>query len=281
MTDGAYSKITNFSFTTNTWTISAWFKKISSVTDSFETICGLSRNNGTDANKKFSLYIKNTAVGFVGEGIAHSNITTIDNTLWHHVCVTNNGSLIKYYLDGVLINTYDNSNNLTDCTDFVVGARASATGADTIATPWGGYISDVRLYCTSLLDSEVKKLYNISMGIDKLGNSHNNEFMQDNTIQINKNGVTCGDIIEIPRLLYDNNIYVEPDGSLWVHLFHHNAPATNGYFTDITDEQFEHSIYLNKHKWFNMEVCNYVNKWEILTVRRYSSENDFVRNRWI
>jgi hypothetical protein len=36
------------------------------VTNTFESILALSRGDGTDTNKKFSVYIKNDAVGFVG-----------------------------------------------------------------------------------------------------------------------------------------------------------------------------------------------------------------------
>jgi len=154
--NNSYIKKTDFNFTVNTWTISCWFKKTSSITNAYETVCGLSRGNGSDANKKFSIYIYDNKVGFVGEATAHSNITTVDKTLWHHVCVTNNAGTYKYYLDGILKNTYTNSNNLTDCTDFVVGGRAAIEDATSIGTPWGGNISDIRIYCTPLLDTDIK-----------------------------------------------------------------------------------------------------------------------------
>lgn len=193
-----YIRKTNFNFVSNEWTISAWFKKTSAITSSFETICGLTRDVGTDANKKFSIYIYNNQLGFVGEGTAHSNITTTDISIWHHVCVTNSQGTYKYYLDGELIQTYTNSNNLTDCTDFVVGARSAETGASSIATPWGGYISDVRLYCTPLLDNEVKQLYNISMRIDNKNNIHTFEIIENNKNKINKHGqLMCNEINEI------------------------------------------------------------------------------------
>jgi len=46
-------------------------------------------------------------------------------------------------------------------------------------------------------------------------------------------------------------------------------------------DEFDEGIYLDEHRWLNMELCNYVNTWEILTVRRYSSANDFTVNRWV
>lgn len=195
---GPYVKKTNFNFTTNQWTISCWFKKTSSVTSSYETICGLTRGNGSDANKKFSLYIYNNKVGFVGEASPYSNIMTIDNSLWHHVCATNDQGTYKYYIDGVLKGTYTNSTNFTDCTDFVVGGRAGAAEATSIGTPWGGYISDVRLYATALLDVDIKKLYNTSMSIDNNQNIHVFELIENqNKISITKTGrLICDELNE-------------------------------------------------------------------------------------
>ncbi len=168
--NGRYLKKTDFQFTSNSWTISCWFKKTSAVTNTFESILALSRGDGTDTNKKFSVYIKNDAVGFVGQASSHSSIATIDKTLWHHICVTSDGATHKYYLDGILQNSYVNSTNLTNCTDFVIGARAAVEDAASIAVPFGGYISDVRLYCTALSTDDVKELYETSMDIDSAGN---------------------------------------------------------------------------------------------------------------
>lgn len=52
---------------------------------------------------------------------------------------------------------------------FYVGNR-NGTGSGN--TPFFGYISDVRAYCTPLLDTDIKWLYNVSMKVDKFGNIH-------------------------------------------------------------------------------------------------------------
>lgn len=156
---GSYIKKTDFNYASNIWSVSCWFKKTSNVTSSFETILGLTRGDGTDTNKKFSLYIKDAAVGFAGEQIPHSSLITIDKTKWHHVCITSDGSSHKYYLDGALKNTFSNTTNLIDCTDFVVGGRAAIEDAASIGTPWGGNISDVRFYATALNADDIAELY--------------------------------------------------------------------------------------------------------------------------
>lgn len=205
-----YIKKTNFNFTTNQWTVSCWFKKTSSVTSSHETICGLTRNRGTDANKKFSLYIYNDKVAFVGEGSPHSNITTIDKSVWHHVCATNNQGTYKYYIDNVLKGTYTNSNNFTDCTDFVVGGRANVAGATSISTPWGGNISDIRVYATPLDEAAIKQLYEVGAKIDNLQNTHTFEYIEDQSlIKVTKQGqIKCDEIIE------DTNVKIKKDNTI-------------------------------------------------------------------
>lgn len=231
---GPYVKKTNFNFTTNQWTISCWFKKTSSITSSYETICGLTRGNGSDANKKFSLYIYNNKVGFVGETSSHSNIMTIDNSLQHHVCATNNQGTYKYYIDGVLKGTYTNSTNLTDCTDFVVGGRAGATGATSIGTPWGGYISDVRLYATALLDADIKKLYNTSMSIDNNQNIHSFELIEQSTNLFSAIPWTSPYSIHISSSLFSNfNEYGEPQ-------FTTNGSSAGSNFIVITPGIYEY-----------------------------------------
>lgn len=193
-----YIRKTNFIFTINTWTISCWEKKTSSVTNAYETICGLTRDNGADANKKFSLYIYNNKVGFVGEATSHSNLATLDNSLWHHICLTNSAGTYKYYIDGVLNSTYTNSNNLTNCTDFVVGGRAAVEDAASIGTPWGGNISDIRMYCTALDADAIRQLYEVSAKVDNKQNLHTFELVEnDNTILITKKGhLKCSELEE-------------------------------------------------------------------------------------
>ena len=112
----------------------------------------------------------------MAEGTSKSS--SYDKTLWHHVCLVNNNKSYTYYLDGVSIITFTNSNCLTDCTDFVVGGRAAVENAATIGAQWGGYISDVRFYATTLTLSQVQELYNTSALVDNAGNVYSRELVQ-------------------------------------------------------------------------------------------------------
>ena len=189
--NNCYIKKTDLVYNLNIWSASCWFKKTSTITSSFETMLGFTKGSGADANKKFSLYIKDNAVGFVGEQSSHGSIALIDKNLWHHVCITSDGIKHKYYLDGILKGTYDRTTNLTGCTDFVVGGRAATEDANNIGTPWGGNLSDIRFYTTALSDEDVLELYNTSGSIDSKGNIYARNFIsqEDASFSISKNGI--------------------------------------------------------------------------------------------
>ena len=157
--NGAYIKKSNMNFTNNYWTISCWFKKTSSVTSAYETMLGLTKGNGADANKKFSLYIYNNKIGCVGEKTSNTNIKVFDTSLWHHACLVNNNGSFIYYMNGINIKTFSNTNCQIDCTDFVVGGRAAEEDAATIGTPWGGNLCDIRLYATALSAEDILNLF--------------------------------------------------------------------------------------------------------------------------
>ena len=175
--DNVFIKKTDLSYADSYWTISCWFKKTSNVTTSYECPVGFTRGNGSDANKKFSIWVKNTTLGCVAEGTSKSS--SYDKTLWHHVCLVNNNKSYTYYLDGISIITFTNSNCLTDCTDFVVGGRAAVDDAATIGSQWGGNISDVRFYATALTLSQVQELYNTSALVDNAGNVYARELVEN------------------------------------------------------------------------------------------------------
>ena len=50
-----------------------------------------------------------------------------------------------------------------------------------------------------------------------------------------------------------NEIHVEPDGSRWEHIFHHNNPAANLF---ASTDDFANGVYKNENLWFNFQICN-------------------------
>lgn len=148
-----------------------------------------------------------------------------------------------------------------------------------IGKNFNGQISDIRLYATSLLDSEIEKLYNIGMGMDNKNQIHTYEFNEfAATPQLHKTGVLDGLINEFPYCPYDPQIYVEPDGSAWIHIYHLNNPS-NALF-ESTDS-FETSVYHDEDRWFYVSLCNLIDKWELMIKSaRTDTDSEFVL-RWI
>jgi len=93
------------------------------------------------------------------------------------------GTSVKIYIDGIeppnsavtfSADTIKYGNNVP----LIISGEAKAS----LTTPYNslqeGNISDVRIYCTPLLDNDIKLLYNNSMRIDNLNNVHTYEFIE-------------------------------------------------------------------------------------------------------
>ena len=77
---------------------------------------------------------------------------------------------------------------------------------------------------------------------------------------------------------YDNTIKIEPDGSLWTHIFHHNAPASNLF---ASTDDFTKALYKNENLWFDFSFCNNIDKWELLVIQASTINAVEKKIRWI
>lgn len=95
---------------------------------------------------------------------------TLSDELWHHYCVTYDGAIHKFYVDGTLIGSTNATGPLTynKTNELIIGAEANATSYQ--APYFIGKMSDFRVYATALNAEQVLELYNISMSIDASGN---------------------------------------------------------------------------------------------------------------
>lgn len=66
-----------------------------------------------------------------------------------------------------------------------------------IGKNFNGQISDVRIYATPLLDSEIKKLYNINMGMDNKNQIHTYEFNEFAPPSLSRTGILGGLLNEV------------------------------------------------------------------------------------
>lgn len=206
----------------------------------------------------------------------------ITSSGWHMITGVYTTSDLKLYVDGELqstktITTYGlhfNSN-----TNLFLGAECAGANPNPFCKCG---LSDVRIYYTSLLDTDVKQLYNVSMKIDKSSKIHTFEVFENGQNKITKQGqLKCANIIEfngLSYLKYDSNLYIEPDGSCWVRIFHHNNPAA-ALFASTDD--FAHSVYKDEDRWFNVELCNYLNSWELLIRSKRTEDDTEVAYRWV
>lgn len=80
---------------------------------------------------------------------------------------------------------------------------------------------------------------------------------------------------------YNSNIneyHIEPDGSIWEHVFHHNNPVNNKFSSTDT---FTTGVYKNSDMWFNFQICNQLSSWEFLYCQNVTKESPTVKYRWI
>lgn len=78
-----------------------------------------------------------------------------------------------------------------------------------------------------------------------------------------------------------NEIHIEPDGSKWEHIFHHNNPALTTNLFASTDN-FINGVYKNDNAWFNFQICNKIeSNWEILVIQKTELRTKPIKLRWI
>ena len=175
---GNYIKVTPFYFDTPDWSISFWYNNPTDVTSAWESFISLSKNNGSDANKKMALLFNNDDKDNIWCKVNSGGGRTIPikvNT-WTHLTLTSEG---KLYEDGVLKNnSISPGENITGAYDLLLGARASASGATSTLFQYSGKMSDFRIYATALTSEQVADLYHTSMSIDNQGNVYARELIE-------------------------------------------------------------------------------------------------------
>lgn len=269
-------------------TVNFWFK-IDGVPDNkiafiscIDTYGWAIKSNGTALRFVFA-----TTSGSSFEVLNTTPTANICNNQWHMITALYDrlAAKIRMYIDGVLDTEVSGGGALIQYSQsaptWIAGeATASKTVPDLGIT---GYISDVRIYCTPLSAADILQLYKTSAKIDKPGNLHVYTLEESEKISVKKNGiVSAAEFVEsdiLATLKYDKNIYVEPDGSMWVRVYHHNDPNTNGKFS--TANSFTIGCYIDEHRWFNVNLCDYLDKWEILIIQKLTSTSSEVKYRWV
>lgn len=99
-------------------------------------------------------------------------------------------------------------------------------------------------------------------------------------LKITKNGIIQNEYItEFLANTYDKNVYIEPDKSCWIRLFHHNNPASVKFASTDT---FATKVYKDADRWFNISLCNRLsNSWELMIKQKTTSSATETKYRWI
>ena len=229
------------------------------------------------AGQNTSYYLMATSNGT--GAFYHSNIGSLTKTIYRDGVVAtaplNDGKWHHYVMTGIDLHTWTK-------------LYLNQYGAPTYITQWDfkGKVSDLRIYNTILSADAVLSLYRDSLSVDKSQGSSCWEYVENNLmpvtepVKVKKNGIVeCKKLSEEIVSFYDTNTYIEPDNSVWIHLFHHNAPSINGLFS--SGDTFTTKVYKDEHRWFDMSVCNYVNKWELMIKVRNLATDPEVKYRWI
>ena len=268
------------------FTISFWFKLYSNITyTSYADL--ISFNTNSYSSQPFRLEICGSpagtnlmwfrgpagASGGFNAGPSASGWYTFDE--WHHLALVSNGSKqYTSYFDGQQAYTYNGSSNTwTPLGNLTIGDTIEGTVS----------LSDFRFYTTALSANDIKILYDTPTEIDKNGAWHTHQFTENGKNQISKTGLVensaSSEWALTKYLKYDPNIYIEPDGSAWVHIYHHNNPAAGSFASGDT---FTNSVYKDANRWFNAtQICNQLNKWEFMIKYCYTANGTIYKERWI
>ena len=196
---------------------------------------------------------------------------------WNHIVVIKNSTNNKLYVNGVEAVTGSSSNCYTHNDKLYLFNRNYNNNY-----ACNGAISDFRAYVTALDIDAIRQLYEVGAKVDNKQNIHTFELAETTKNQITKMGQLKGNLMSefgnMSYLKYDHNLYIEPDGSCWVRVFHHNNPGA-GSFASSND--FAHSVYIDENRWFNVELANYLDKWEIMIKGKFTSTSDEWKLRWI
>lgn len=76
-----------------------------------------------------------------------------------------------------------------------------------------------------------------------------------------------------------NEYHIEPDGSIWEQISHHNNPSQNLF---VSTDDFINGVYKNENLWFNFQICNQITSgWEILVIQATEEYSVPIKLRWI
>lgn len=264
-------------------TLSAWIKSNASVSGWSGSI-GIQHDQNA-GHKGFTItdYANNFRVVTV-----NGSYTTIDSGKpltvgeWHHCVAVLNGTNLKMYYDGAMVKESTVSwGSAAIATDMRFATGVDFPGSNEM---FNGNYSDVRMYCTALSAEDILDLYHTSANVDNEKRLHSFEFVEDDGNRVDEQGLVHSGLLssdsDLIKLLYDKKLHIEPDGSVWAHIYHHNRPDL-GSFSSTDD--FANSVKIDDNRWFNAtEIVNsFSSEWEFLIIYNFTQGGTVYKERWI
>ena len=161
-------------------TVSIWAKldsdSLSTSSNNTSNIVAL----GNNTFQRFRVHTGGDGLWYYFDNNAISATFTVTNLLdnkWHHYVLTWEGGVgAKFYLDGSLINTTNNT-SLTSITPTNNSWRLGEYSSNT--ETFDGQLSDFRFYATTLSADDIKELYQVSAQIDKSGKMYCSTYIEE------------------------------------------------------------------------------------------------------
>lgn len=155
-----YNVGTHDYFNDGTWAVELWFKKTTAGDTAYMEL--LNTYDGTSANSLTLYGSDNTgkiAAWYKFNGGTQYKITgpVINDTLWHHVVVSSNGTNVRLYLDNVEVGTAGITTNAAfpAGTNMWMGAYGTAAGNEN----WNGQIDEFAIYPAALNTTRIAAHY--------------------------------------------------------------------------------------------------------------------------
>ena len=272
---------------TDSITVNLWFKSSSWANPTSCTEGGGWNFEGVGDYFRFPVYVSGVGYKY---GQSATTRSAICNNQWHMLTGIYDriNQKIQIYVDGNLDNDYatGTSNVIGYNGTNVIWIGAEASGSNTAIASNGmiGLFSDFRIYCTALSANDIKQLYDTSMKVDNKNSIHTFDIEETSTNKLTKSGILKSfNFYEngyLEYLHYDKTIYTESDGSTWVHVFHHNNPASTLF--NNSDKDWLQGKYISEDAWYDLEpiVSNLVN-YEFLYRQKTTSSGSISSYRWI
>ena len=214
------------------------------------TIISSGNWNTTNGRWAFGVSQDNTKVDVFGPNYNQWVTCSVPVGVWTHLVSVFDDGVGTLYKNGEFVGTYNFGTAVfsSDTTTFTVGRETYASGYFS----FNGRISDLRIYNHCLSAKEAKE---ISKGLV--------QHFKLNYLSINN----------------QNSIIIEPDGSKWAHVVHHNNPG-GGVFAQTDD--FVGGVYKDANRWFKLyEVVNKLSTFEFMVKQKTTSSASEVKYRWI